>query len=71
MFFERTRSMRVRVCSHFGRAVMNDRIDHVISIVAAILVLFTAIIDPRISLVVAVIGLVALAIYKFNWARHS
>lgn len=50
---------------------MNDRIDHVISIVAAILVLFTAIIDPRISLVVAVIGLVALAIYKFNWARHS
>ena len=45
---------------------MTNKTDGTISILAAIFVLFTAMLDPRISVGVAVVFLLALAIYKFG-----
>ncbi len=47
---------------------MNDKTDASINALAAILVLFTAMLDPRISVGLAVVFLVGLSIYKF---RHK
>ena len=44
---------------------MNDRIEAAISFAAALLVLFSAMLDPRVSVGLAVAFLVGLAIYKF------
>lgn len=44
---------------------MNPRTEGIIAIVAALFVLFSARWDPRISVVVAVIVLVALGVYRF------
>jgi hypothetical protein len=46
-----------------------------ISVVAAVFVLFTALLEPRVSAALAVIALLALAIYQFafvaNTGRHD
>jgi len=44
---------------------MNARTEGAIAIVAAILVLFSAMWDPRISVGLSVVALVALGIYRF------
>ncbi len=44
---------------------MNARTESILAIVAAIFVLFSAIWDPRISVAVSVVALVALGVYKF------
>jgi hypothetical protein len=45
---------------------MNEKTEATISIIAALLVLFSAMFDPRISVGLAVVFLVALAVYKFT-----
>jgi hypothetical protein len=49
---------------------MNDNAEGVISTLAAVLVLFTAMLDPRLSIGIAVAALAGLAVYKFR-ARRS
>jgi hypothetical protein len=44
---------------------MNKKTEGTIAIVAALVVLFSAMWDPRISVVVAVVALVALGVYRF------
>ena len=44
---------------------MNEKSEAVISFLAALLVLFSAMLDPRISIGLAVAFLVILAVYKF------
>lgn len=44
---------------------MNGKIEGTIAIIAALLVLFSAMWDPRISAVVSIVALVALGVYKF------
>ena len=44
---------------------MNARIEGTIVIVAAMIVLFSAMWDPRISIVVSIISLASIGIYKF------
>lgn len=45
---------------------MNEKTEATISILAALFVLFSAMLDPKVSVVLAVIFLVALAVYKFT-----
>jgi hypothetical protein len=44
---------------------MNARTEGTIAIVTALVVLFSAMWDPRISVVVSVVALVALGVYRF------
>ena len=44
---------------------MNTKTEGVISLVAAFLVLFSAMWNPRVSIVVSIVALVGLGIYKF------
>jgi hypothetical protein len=44
---------------------VNARTESIIAVVAAIFVLFSALWDPRISVAVSVVALLALAVYKF------
>jgi hypothetical protein len=44
---------------------LNAKTEGTIAIVAAMLVLFSALWDPRISIAVSVVALAALGIYKF------
>ena len=44
---------------------MNTRTEGAIAILAALLVLFSAMWDPRISVAVSVVALAALGIYRF------
>ena len=44
---------------------MKERSEGTLSIIAAMLVLFTAMLDPSVSAILAVILLVAFALYKF------
>ena len=50
---------------------MNDKQESTLSIIAALLVLFTAMIAPPISALLAVLLLVAFAIYKFWHSRQT
>ncbi len=43
---------------------MNERIDALFAVLAALLVLFSAMWDPRVSMVVALIALVSLGVYE-------
>lgn len=45
---------------------MNERHQGTLSIIAALLVLFSAMLDPRISAVLAIVLLLAFALYKFT-----
>ncbi len=49
----------------FIKNVVKAKIESIFAIAAALLVLFTAMTDPNISVVIAVTLLVALGIYKF------
>ena len=44
---------------------MNSRTEGTIAIIAALLVLLSAMWDPRISVVVSIISLAALGVYRF------
>jgi hypothetical protein len=44
---------------------MSNRVESAIAIAAAMLVLFTTLLDPRISVILAVIALLGLGIYHF------
>ena len=44
---------------------MNSKTEGTIAIIAALLVLFSAMLDPRISLTISVVALAAFGIYKF------
>jgi hypothetical protein len=44
---------------------MNSKTEGTIAILAALLVLFSAMWDPRVSVVVSIVALAALGIYKF------
>lgn len=46
---------------------MNERHEGTWSIIAALLVLFTAMLDPRIAAALAIFLLVAFALYKFAY----
>jgi hypothetical protein len=48
---------------------MNARTEGILAIVAAFFVLFSAMLDPRISIIIAIAALVALSIYKLRSAR--
>lgn len=45
--------------------IMNNKIEVAITILAALLVLFTAMLDPKVSLALAALSLLALGIYHF------
>ncbi len=45
---------------------MNEKTEGTLSVLAALLVLFSAMLDPRISAGLAIVFLLALAIYKFT-----
>jgi hypothetical protein len=50
---------------------VKDNRESVLDILAALLVLFTAMLDPRLSVGLAVVFLVALALYKFRQSREQ
>jgi hypothetical protein len=45
---------------------MNSKTEGIINSLAALLVLFTAMLDPRVSVGIAVVALIGLAMYKFR-----
>ena len=45
---------------------MNTKTEGTIAIIAALLVLFSAMWDPRISVVVSIIALIVIGVYKFT-----
>ena len=49
----------------FIKNLLKNRIERIFAVAAALLVLFTAIMDPYISFAIAAVLLVASAIYKF------
>jgi hypothetical protein len=51
--------------------MIDEKTEATLSIVAAIFVLFTAMLDPRISAGLAILLLVALSIYKFALSRRG
>lgn len=53
--------------SILGRLTMNERHAGTWSIIAALLVLFTAMLDPRIAAALAIFLLVAFALYQFTY----
>jgi hypothetical protein len=55
-------------CRRKGTATLNNKTEGIIDGLAAILILFTAMLDPRVSVGLAVVALFGLAIYKF---RHK
>jgi hypothetical protein len=50
---------------------MTDRIEGTLSIIAALVVLFTAMLDPRASAGLAVGLLIAYAVYKYVFGRKA
>jgi len=48
---------------------MNDRTEASISVVVALFVLLSAMFDPRVSAGIAIVFLLALAVYKFTRTR--
>jgi hypothetical protein len=49
---------------------MNSKTEGVLSILAALLVLFSAMWDPRVSVAVSILALLGLGIYKFVQGNH-
>ena len=45
---------------------MNNKLEGIFSILSAILVIFTAMLDPRISIGLAIALLIAMSVYKFT-----
>ncbi len=50
---------------------MNAATESRISILAALFVLFSAMLDPRVSAALAIVFLVTLAVYKFAVSRRA
>ena len=50
---------------------MNTKTEGTLAIVAAIIVLFSAMWDPRISVAISVVALVALGIYRFAQKKKN
>ncbi len=50
---------------------MNDKTEATINALAAILVLFTAMLDPRISVGLAVVFLIGLSIFKLRQKKDA
>lgn len=50
---------------------MNERHEGILSIIGALLVLFSAMLDPRISAALAVILLIAFALYKLFYNQQG
>ena len=48
---------------------MNNRTEGLIAIIAALIVLFSAMLDPRVSAVLAVAGLLLYGLYKLTGHR--
>ncbi|MCC7163743.1 MAG: hypothetical protein IT331_14710 [Anaerolineae bacterium] len=47
---------------------MNNQSQAALATIAAFLVLFSAMIDPRASVVLALVGLLSFSVYKLLWA---
>ncbi len=45
---------------------MNNKIEGIFSILSALLVIFTAMLDPRVSIGLAIVLLVSMSVYKFT-----
>ena len=58
-------SMSKEPCSSQKEIVLKTRTEGTVAILAALLVLFSAMWDPRISMVVSVVALTALGVYRF------
>jgi hypothetical protein len=50
---------------------MNNQTEGTLALVAALLVLFSAMLDPKVSIILAVAGLTLLGIYKFTTVRKG
>ncbi len=50
---------------------MTDRAEGILAIVAALLVLFSAMIDPRISAALALLLLLGYSVYKLVFVKHA
>ncbi len=50
---------------------MNNKIEGIFSMLSAILVIFTAMLDPRVSIFLAVALLLAMSVYKFTRAKKE
>ena len=48
---------------------MNNQTEGTLALVAALLVLFSAMLDPKVSIILAVAGLALFGIYKFTTAK--
>ncbi len=54
-----------------GSADMTDRMEGIFSAAASIMVLFTAMLDPRVSAGLAFVLLLGMGIYKLAWCRSA
>lgn len=51
---------------------MNERIGNLVAILAALLVIFTAMVDPSITVFLSLAGIVALVVYTlYETTRHQ
>ncbi len=50
---------------------MNNKTEATLSAIAAIFVIFVALLDPRISVALSVIFLIALSVFKFYFADRK
>jgi len=50
---------------------MTDRSEGILAIIASLLVLFSAMIDPRISAALALLLLLAYSVYKLVFVKHA
>jgi hypothetical protein len=50
---------------------MKDRAEEVLAIIAALLLLFTGMLDPRVSAGIAVSLLVGFVVYRLVWRRQG
>ncbi len=48
---------------------MSNKTEGTFAIIAALLVLFSAMLDPRVSIILAIAGLVLFSLYKFTAAK--
>ena len=48
---------------------MSDKTEGTLAIIAALLVMFSAMLDPRVSIVLVMAGLLLFGVYKFTTAQ--
>jgi hypothetical protein len=59
----------MRIKDQEEKRVMNERTEGAIAILAAFFVLFSALLAPLVSVVIAIVALAALGVYKL-WPRN-